>query len=926
MKTDRIELRVFIEGVLFPHVSSVTVNCGANEVATAMITVPPVPNIQFESFTRARVHVFYSDVDIRSRVSDDQWPLLFEGEITGDNFSKSPLSRHLTWRCSGYHSYWQQVLLSYYDPSIAGMSQVVNAPSMKVFLGNKELALDVGVAGANLTQRLSTRFAEDTALGYTSTVGSVFREALQVNHFFSLADEALKLSSRFLAPKDDKVKNLVERDHLLSLINGDITSVSGSQSMMDTLKSILSVMRYQLVVNPQPRLIPKDTSQPISPVAKTLTGERGEIKATLVSVGVKDEIAKEVAEQVTGNTTTAKITELVNDALNRSQKDKSALEKTASAIVAISNKMATKELETGHGKEAEKEKYVNSTPLLGQFLTVPDARFASVPRCNVIFPLDQTSLSLDRDLLAEPTRMFLQATLGAVVNKVYTVPANLGGAVAPTESVPAAVSAEGYSSPVVGKYVVTSGFGLRVHPKLGVLKQHLGIDLGAAKGTPIHAVAAGKVVASSLSETAGEFIRIDHGNGSVTVYMHMDSGTRRFQAGAVVKAGEVIGAMGKTGRVTGTHLHLDWIVGGTYRDPLPLLIKTSSSQTTSGGRIQLTGRAGPLPAAVEAAPVVEAKEENLEQTMVNGPGGEPLQHWKFLTPEEKIRGIVPIFDNDVASAHKAFETSNKAGFDAYMQNIAQSEFLWRRYLTRSMPSIDMPFNPRPVAGFPTLIVDNHRSIIGLIQGVSHTIGVGGGSGNATTSVSLSAPRFWDEGDPYHWRNGVVGDENRNVPVYYLDSMVSTNSGEGYDQTEPWPEGKSINGNENRDVDGLYRLLLGCPAVPYEYGESVSVATGLSVAVNKAIDGSVDGENRSPRTIVGHYQALSAASSHDAEAFARQFTARETVSERELMVTVLQSTQDSVTSSGYTGPAFRAEIQALTKLFTQALGNRIGHRG
>ena len=919
MRTDRIDMRVFVEGVLFPHVSAVTVNCDANEVATATITVPPAPGIQFESFTRARVHVFYSDTHIRSLVSKDQWPLLFEGEVSGDSFSKSPMSRNLTWRCSGYHSYWQQVLLSYYDPSARDMSQVVNAPNMTIFLGNKELALDVGVSGAQLTQRLTSRFAEDTARGYTSTVGSIFREALQVNYYFSRADEALRLSSRFLAPKDERVAGLVTREHLLSMISRDITAVSGSQSMMDTLKSVLSVMRYQLLVNPQPRLVPRDTSQKPSPTAQPLTTERRDIKTALADAGIGDEIALEVSEKISGDSTVVEVQALIRNALIRSQKTTETVDETVDSVISIVTDMAVKEFATGHGAEAEKETYADVTPVLGQFLTVPDTRFAAVPRCNVIFPRDQTSLSLDRDLLSEPTRMFLQATLGAVVNAVYTVPANLGTATAPAQDVPAAVNAQGYSSPVIGPYVVTSGFGERVHPIKKKLWPHKGVDLSAAEGTPIRAVNAGKVTVSHLSETSGEFVVIDHGGGSVTKYMHMVSKSRTVVVGDDVEAGQVIGSMGKTGAVTGVHLHFEWHVNGLACDPMPLLTGTSSSQgQTASGRARLVGRAAPRPGDVVSTPTAQAGERTA--TEVAESNSEPFQHWKFLTPEERVRGIVPIFDNDTASAHKAFQISNPESFDAYMQNIAQSEFLWRRYMTRSMPAIDMPFNPRPVAGFPALVVDSHRSIIGRVQSVNHTIAVGG----ATTSISLAAPRFWDEGDPYHWRNGVSGDKNRNFPVYYLDGLVPTNSGSGYDQTEPWPEGQSLYGDENRDVDGLYRLLLGCPALPYEYGESVSIATGLKVAVNKAVDGSVESEDRSPRTIVGRY--LSEPDSHDADTFVRKFTARETVTERELMVTILKSTQDSVTKSGYTGPAFRVEIQALVTAFTQALGNDIGHRG
>jgi murein DD-endopeptidase MepM/ murein hydrolase activator NlpD len=931
-------MRVFIEGVLFPRVSAVTVNCSANEVATATITVPPAVNIQFEAFARARVHVFYSDVEIRRKSADDQWPLLFEGEIVGDGFHKSPMGRSLILRCSGYHTYFQQVLLSYYDPSNSDMSQIVSTGDMTMFLGNQEIKLDVPVAGANLESRLTSRFSEDIGRRYASTVSSVFGEGLRVNHFYEQTDALLKLAARFLSPKDDRVEQLVAREHLVGLINNDVSSTSGRQSLMDTLKNVLSVMRYQILVNPQPRLIPKSSEQELSPTPDPLTRDRERAKSVLVSSGVKDDVARESVSGLNGQTTGDQVSALVNNAFIRSQlkKTKDETESVENDIAAIVLVMRDKESATGHGREGEREEIRDVEPVLGQFLTLPDTRFAAIPRCNVIFPRDQTSLALERDLLAEPTRMFVGANLQTVpFNRVYMAPSNIGSAVAPESTVTpaAAVNSSGYSAPVVGEFTVTSSFGNRIHPVHKDVRFHKGIDIGSSRGeaTEIRSVAAGKVVVSELQEGAGEFVVIDHGNGSQSRYMHMVLGSRTVKKGDSVEAGKVIGRMGKTGRVTGVHLHFEWLVSGTHRDPLAIIRATSEAKgTTPAGKLKFVGRAAQSPVSeleesssgqsVDAPEVTMAEDIEKQST-----AGGQFEHWRYLTPEEQVKGIVPVFDNDIARAHTGFQISNPDGFDAYMQAVVESEFLWRRYMTRSMPGVDMPFNPSPVAGFPALIVDNHRSIIGMITGVSHTISVGGGSGNATTSVSIAAPRFWDEGDPYFWRNGESSDENRSFPVYYLDALVPTNSGIGYTQKEPWPEGQSVYGREDRDVDALYRLLLGCPSIPYEYGSDQSIATGMEVAVNLAIDGSVDEDGRGQRTLVGHYQSLSSASAHDADVFVRQFTAREMVNERQLMTEILGAAADSLSGTEYTGAVFRPAIQALVRIFNQAL-SRGGQRG
>lgn len=100
----------------------------------------------------------------------------------------------------------------------------------------------------------------------------------------------------------------------------------------------------------------------------------------------------------------------------------------------------------------------------------------------------------------------------------------------------------------------------------GFSRSHDGIDLASPIGTPIYAVAAGKVTASGPAQGYGQWIRIQHDDGSMTEYGHM---SKRFvQVGARVKAGQKIAAVGSEGRSTGPHLHLR-----TYR---------SASKTGSG--------------------------------------------------------------------------------------------------------------------------------------------------------------------------------------------------------------------------------------------------------------------------------------------------------------------------------------------------------
>ena len=122
--------------------------------------------------------------------------------------------------------------------------------------------------------------------------------------------------------------------------------------------------------------------------------------------------------------------------------------------------------------------------------------------------------------------------------------------------------------PVAG--TITSQFGHRVDPITGEVSSHTGTDIACAEGTPILAAADGIVtVANGLDSWGGSYgyyIQIDHGRGLETLYAHCSSIC--VTTGQQVQAGEVIGYVGHTGRVTGNHLHLEVWVGRRRKDAM----------------------------------------------------------------------------------------------------------------------------------------------------------------------------------------------------------------------------------------------------------------------------------------------------------------------------------------------------------------------
>ena len=107
-------------------------------------------------------------------------------------------------------------------------------------------------------------------------------------------------------------------------------------------------------------------------------------------------------------------------------------------------------------------------------------------------------------------------------------------------------------------------------------RPHLGIDLAAPKGTPILAAQAGTVIyAGREFRGYGKMVLIESGEGWATLYAHFDK--ILISEGQKVRKGEVIGAMGRTGRATGVHLHFEIRHNRGPVDPLPLLPHTATA-------------------------------------------------------------------------------------------------------------------------------------------------------------------------------------------------------------------------------------------------------------------------------------------------------------------------------------------------------------
>jgi len=122
---------------------------------------------------------------------------------------------------------------------------------------------------------------------------------------------------------------------------------------------------------------------------------------------------------------------------------------------------------------------------------------------------------------------------------------------------------------------ISSVFGLRKHPILGIWRQHQGTDYVANAGTPVRTIGDGVVNFAGTRGGYGNLIEIRHRSGIVTRYGHLRAFAAWIRAGRAVTIGQTIGFVGMTGLATGPHLHFELLVDGTQKDPSTALKKSA---------------------------------------------------------------------------------------------------------------------------------------------------------------------------------------------------------------------------------------------------------------------------------------------------------------------------------------------------------------
>jgi murein DD-endopeptidase MepM/ murein hydrolase activator NlpD len=114
---------------------------------------------------------------------------------------------------------------------------------------------------------------------------------------------------------------------------------------------------------------------------------------------------------------------------------------------------------------------------------------------------------------------------------------------------------------------ISSVFGMRKHPILGIVRGHMGTDYAADIGTPVRAVGDATVIFAVWKGGYGNMVILRHRNGFVTRHGHLRGFAKGIRVGKHVAIGETIAYVGTTGLSTGPHLHFEVLVNGVQKDP-----------------------------------------------------------------------------------------------------------------------------------------------------------------------------------------------------------------------------------------------------------------------------------------------------------------------------------------------------------------------
>lgn len=294
--------------------------------------------------------------------------------------------------------------------------------------------------------------------------------------------------------------------------------------------------------------------------------------------------------------------------------------------------------------------------------------------------------------------------IGAIAGVIFPTAVTATNCTGPIAAVSGA-----WRAPLVSRYAVTSGFGLRYHPVLHRTKLHTGIDLVASGDKTIVAAADGVVKVRGYNPAYGNQVVLDHGGGIETRYAHMSS-FGSIKVGQQIGAGTNLGVQGATGYVTGAHLHFEVMRNSTPIDPKQFMAEHDAAlngraATNSAGadaiaadmkheggirfelpapgtprKASLTSKPLAIPADIKKLYVAAADKYKIPWTLLAGVGMEETGHGRNKsTSSAGAKGLMQF----MPATWRTMGVDGDGDDRADIVNAADSVFSAANYLTKS---------------------------------------------------------------------------------------------------------------------------------------------------------------------------------------------------------------------------------------------------
>lgn len=461
VKLDTVKIRLYIEGVLFPFATDITVSEYEGSVR-ATVQMPPSPNLNPEILVGAVVHIFYAnDRVLRQRGGSEigppigkGWPILFQGEVSGHSRTKTVQSENLVLHLVSHTRHFDQTMLYFFDPNKANQSAIA-APLLKTFIGNTTMELETdGVLSQSsqilniLTDRVNALDDNESTrnIAFTSMVLDLMRSARERHAMFAYFDNKLKLSQRFAAYPDPDVKLILKSSQLKNIIDQKVERLPPYTPLTKILQVCTDLTQYNWnqLAQPKARNFNTDNADPeqrqrvsgklkISAYVKLLrntprnegakspfTTDLGTVKFSkqLLSsenfqdVSVIESGILDVFKTIEDEDINSRVKRAANKYMQDNNYPVPALKKSTKPQTDVEAIGSVNDAGDVEGALLADQALLESRDELNEYILTPNMRFMQPPKCNVIVPFDYTSFSMTRNELKEITRLFAAVNIG----------------------------------------------------------------------------------------------------------------------------------------------------------------------------------------------------------------------------------------------------------------------------------------------------------------------------------------------------------------------------------------------------------------------------------------------------------------------------------------------------------------------------------